>query len=86
MSSYLYSGNSATFTDTIKKFQEEGYRVTSQEGYDARQHLNFLHLKVQTEGGGTINSIDLADYDTNVLYNTATSWLKGLLYELRHWK
>ena len=81
----LYSGNLNDFKAQCNRLYQMDFSVIAEEGYDSVSMRDYMKLRVEDRAGNAFATESFSYNDADVLYNTATDYLRNLADQLSTW-
>lgn len=82
----LYSGNLMDFRGACERIAAMDLKVETRACYHVHTRVHCMAIRVTSEGGGEIASLETQSFDEDVLYLEVTGWLRRVGEELKRWK
>lgn len=81
----LYSGNLNAFKAACNRLYQLDFSVLTHEFQDHVSRQECMRLRVEDRDGNIFALETFTHYNEDVLYNTATAYLKGIADQLDTW-
>lgn len=81
----LYSGSLNDFKAQCNRLYQMDFAVIAEGGYDSVSMRDYMELRVEDRAGNAFATESFAYHDADVLYNTATDYLRNLADQLSTW-